>query len=141
MFVSTATWGRKRSTPSSWKDDSSHTKSRGPGSARKPESGAPMLPESATGRPARFRISAIHVVVVDFPFVPVTAIQRCAPGASASAILHAASISERTGMPRARASRTERDVERHAGRHREPLALRPETPARGLRKRSARHGT
>ena len=30
-FVSTATCGRKRSTPSSWKDDSSHTKSRGPG--------------------------------------------------------------------------------------------------------------
>jgi hypothetical protein len=45
-----------------------------------------MLPASATGRPARASICAIQVVVVDFPLVPVTAIHRFLPGASASAI-------------------------------------------------------
>ena len=86
MFVRTATCGWNRSIASSWKEDSSQTKSRPPRSRRKPESGAPMLPASATGRPARRRISAIQVVVVDFPFVPVIAIQRFTPGDSASAI-------------------------------------------------------
>ena len=36
MFVSTATCGRNRSTASSWNDDTSQTKSRGPVSDEKP---------------------------------------------------------------------------------------------------------
>jgi hypothetical protein len=56
-----------------------------------------MLPASATGRlepgAARRSISAIQVVVVDLPFVPVTAIHRFSPGVSASAMRNATSIS------------------------------------------------
>ena len=105
-LVRTATSGRKLSIPSSWNDETSQTKSRGVGLLRKPESGAPMLPASATGRGPERRISAIQAVVVDFPLVPVTATHRFRPGVSASAIRHAISISESTGIPRSRAATT-----------------------------------
>ncbi len=87
-FVRTATSGRNRSIVSSWNDETSHTKSRPTPSSppRKSESGAPMLPARTAGRfevdaEARRSISAIHVVVVDLPLVPVIAIQRFAPAA------------------------------------------------------------
>jgi hypothetical protein len=65
-----------------------------------------MLPASATDRPARLRISAIHAVVVDLPLVPVIATQRLLSGDSASAMRYAISTSARTGMPRSRAAAT-----------------------------------
>ena len=102
-LVKTATWGWNRSIASSWNEEISQTKSRGLFSERKPDSGAPMFPARATGRPARRSISAIQLAVVDLPLVPVTATQRFSPVASASAIRQAISISASTGMPSSRA--------------------------------------
>jgi len=108
MLVRTATSGRKRSSVSAWNEETSQTKSRAAFSERNPDSGEPMFPASATGRPARRRTSAIQLVVVDLPLVPVTATQRLLPGGStsASAIRHATSSSARTGIPAARAAWT-----------------------------------
>ena len=65
-----------------------------------------MFPARATGRPARRRISAIQAVVVDLPFVPVTATHRFFPGSCCSAMRQAISSSARIGMPRPRAAAT-----------------------------------
>ena len=118
-------------------------RSRGLRSPRKPESGSPMFPASATGRaavPARLSISAIQVVVVDFPLVPVTATQRFAPGASASAMRYAISISARTGIPRDARGGDHRGVQRHARRDREPVGAREQTRTASRRRRTARRG-
>src|SRR5688572_3421839 len=62
------------------------------------DSGTPMLPPTSTGRPPDSSIRPITVTVVDFPFVPVTAITRPLSHREAS------SISPIVSTPRADAS-------------------------------------
>ena len=56
-----------------------------------------MLPATSTGDPAASRIAPSSAVVVVFPFVPVT------PSSGFGSSRAPSSISEITGMPRARA--------------------------------------
>ena len=89
---------------SSWNDDTSATTTSTGSSHAASSSGRPMLPAAIARTPDAVSISAISVVTVVFPLVPVTATSR---GASARPRSRSAarSISDRTGDPAA-ASRT-----------------------------------
>ncbi len=138
MFVRTATCGRKRSTASSWNEDTSQTKSRPPGSRRKPESGVPMFPASATGRPARCRISAIQarrrgLAVGAGDRDPAVRPGRLRLGDAPGDL----DLGEDRDAALARRGH-DRRVERHAGRDREPSRAVEKLLLGSGKKRSAR---
>ncbi len=93
--------GRRVSTSSSWKEESSHTTHAS--AAAEPTrlvSGRPMFPATSAGTPAAANMAPSSAVVVVLPFVPVT--PRIGFGSSRAP----SSISEITSMPRARAAAT-----------------------------------
>ena len=100
---STPTSQRKRSTPSSWKLESSHTIVR-PGSMRpaNDDSAVPTLPALTLGTPPRSSMAAVSSVVVVLPFVPVMP----TIGLRSSSRRYASSTSAHTGIPAERAART-----------------------------------
>ncbi len=87
------TRGRRRSTHSSWKLETSATAISGAWSSAL-MSGVPRLPPMKVRRPARSRARPTRLVVVLLPFVPVMATSGQARRRKAS------SISLQTGMPR-----------------------------------------
>src|SRR5262245_52240253 len=98
MFRMPATRGRKRSTHSSWNDETSVTATSG-GSAAARTSGVPRLPPVKTRRPPAASARPTSVVVVLLPFVPVM------PITGQSSSRNASSTSAHTGSPRRTASR------------------------------------
>src|SRR5688500_3643138 len=71
MVSSAAARGRKVSVVSSWKLDSSTTKTRSIGPSTQAVSGRPMLPQTSTRRPAAASRAPVSAVVVLLPFEPV----------------------------------------------------------------------
>ena len=85
-FSTTATAGRNDSVVSSWNDDTSSTAASS-GRPTSESAGVPTLPAIAARSPAARSISVTSAVVVDFPFVPVTATigtESAAPASSMS---------------------------------------------------------
>ncbi len=100
MFRSSPTSQLNAWTSSSWNEETSQQTQ----SAAVIElSGVPMLPATATSRPASRKIAPRSSLVVDLPFVPVTASRRVPAPASR---LQPSSSSDQTGIPRARACAT-----------------------------------
>jgi len=72
MFKMTATAGRNVSTVSSWKDEISRT-AKSSGSPTSSSAGVPRFPAARARAPAAQSSASSKQTVVDFPFVPVTA--------------------------------------------------------------------
>ena len=95
MLRMTATLGRKLSVVSSWKDDTSMT-ATSRGSPTSSRTGIPMFPAARARKPAARSMASTSTVVVDFPFVPVTAT------IGMESARHASSTSPQTRRARAR---------------------------------------
>ena len=84
-FSTTATVGLNRSVVSSWNDDTSSTATSS-GAPTSESAGVPTLPAISARRPAARSICVTSALVVDFPFVPVTAMIGTASAAAASSM-------------------------------------------------------
>ena len=101
--------GRKVSTSSSWKLESSHTiQAPSPSAPSSPVSGRPTFPATATSLPAARKMSPSSSLVVVLPFVPVT------PRIGLARSRKPSSTSLQTVTPRSRAAAAKGSRRRYA---------------------------